>query len=138
MCLVSKRLAKSSLSLPDISGFFMDNAITTEELGIIEKNGFTFTPNGVYSDSEPSLEKWIPAWEFAKKSEGAVQFWIGDLLNYGLDEIGENEISQYLDGKNYHTHSKYAYTCKRIPKIRRRITLGYSIHEEIAYLDENG
>ena len=97
--------------------------------------GFVFTPTGVIPQDEPPLEQWIPAWEFAQKSEGAVQWWLGDLLNYGLEELPE-EVSQYLDGIKYGTKSRYASICRAIPRLRRRSLLSFEIHAEIAPFKE--
>lgn len=106
------------------------------ELQIIEQKGkFKFTPIGMVIDGQPTLEEWIPTWEYARKFEGAIQFCLGDLLNYGVKNLGENEISQYLDGKDYSTLQNYKYVCNQIPASRRRESVTFSVHYEIASVD---
>jgi hypothetical protein len=48
-----------------------------------------------------------------KGAEGAVQFWIGDYLNYGERKYGE-EYAQAVDGKRGNTWRTYARVSNRV------------------------
>jgi len=112
-----------------------ENSLVTQTNGDLVYSGFIFKENGVVPVGKPSFEQWEDAWVFANKSEGASQWWIGDLLNLGLDEYPE-EVQQLLDGKMYETKRKYQYVCKQIPNVRRRTHVSFSVHAEIAPFPE--
>lgn len=45
--------------------------------------GFTLTATGMVSKGKPTFKKWEEVGRFFERAEGAVQWWIGDWLNYG-------------------------------------------------------
>lgn len=64
------------------------------------------------------------------------QWWIGDLLAYGIEHFGEDEWPQLeadleLDPK---TAQNYAYVARNVQRVTRRENLSFSHHAEIARL----
>jgi hypothetical protein len=95
--------------------------------------------------TETSLEIDNPeglAWdEFARVGEflgslgRAYCWWVGDLLNHGEDIFGE-EFAQIEAALPHtpHTLANYRSVAARIPRTRRRRSLSFSVHAEVAYL----
>lgn len=66
---------------------------------------------------------------------GAVQWWLGDWVNYGEATYGET-YSQALEATEYEekTLRNYAYVARNIQMSRRRDNLTFSVHSEIVGL----
>lgn len=66
----------------------------------------------------------------------ASKWWIGDLCLYAEAVFGE-KASQLAEefGRSPDTLRKWAYVCERIPAVRRRTDLSFSVHSEVASLD---
>lgn len=101
-----------------------------------EQGDFEFTPVSVIPHGTPTLQSWAKTWEFVQKAEGATQWWVGDILNYGLETYPE-DVSQFLDEKDYGTKKNYQYVCKSIPASRRREAMSFSMHAEVAPFKED-
>lgn len=65
-------------------------------------------------------------------------WWIGDWLNYGEAAYGKRyrEASE-ITGLDYQTLRNYAWIVSRFPVSRRRDTLSFQHHAEVAALDEH-
>ena len=50
---------------------------------------FQLTPTGLVVRGTPKFEEWENVRGGSPEAEGAVQFWIGDWLNYGEHTYGE-------------------------------------------------
>ncbi len=85
----------------------------------------------------------IEPWEWLAycsgvRTVGAALPWIvGDLLNYGEAAYGEAVSQAYDLWEDYAqgTLSNWQYVAGRIPKVRRRETVGWSLHYEVAKLE---
>jgi hypothetical protein len=62
------------------------------------------------------------------------QFYVGDLLNFGIDNFGE-KASQFVNdlGYAYHTLENYKYVSKRIPA-DERADVPFTVYQDIAAL----
>lgn len=103
--------------------------------GIVATHGpFQLTTTGAFPTGEPTYAEWRAAVEWCQKVEKASQFWVGDLLAYG-DKYGEI-ASQVLEATDYamQTCANAKYTCNAIPPERRRASVPFSHHHEIAAL----
>jgi hypothetical protein len=61
---------------------------------------------------------------------------IGDLLNFGEKVYGETYVqAAAATGLAEQTLMNYASVCSRIPRARRRPSLPFSVHAEVAYLE---
>lgn len=96
--------------------------------------GFTLSENGLTCIGTPSFKQWEQTGEFIKRSHEAVQFWRGDWLNYGENNF--DQWTQHFDETELaaETLQKEKWVAKRVPLGRRRPSLSWSHHEEIADL----
>jgi hypothetical protein len=76
---------------------------------------------------------WMEMGDQLRVIEGAVQFWIGDWLNYGESAYGE-KYAQAIDPAQAKTWANYAYVSKSIQPSLRREAVSYSKHAMLASL----
>lgn len=96
---------------------------------------------GMYRPLGLALKKGLPyeEWEqigvTLEDIREGVNWWVGDWLNYGDAEYGEKytQAVQHT-GKAVQTLMNMAFVAKAIPISRRRETLSFSIHAEVAGL----
>lgn len=98
-------------------------------------------------DIEVTLTSWRPRsdltyeqWEAAGRQLGimgrACQWWIGDWIRYGEHAFGERYTQAIEDtGLDYQTLRNYVWVAERIDVSRRRDSLSWSHHAEVAALD---
>ena len=81
----------------------------------------------------PRSAGWERCGAFLRHVEGAVQWWIGDWLNYGEQAYGE-KYSQAMDalGTPLPTLENYAYVAGNIQTSRRHENLSFSVHSSRA------
>lgn len=91
---------------------------------------FQLSPLSLAVVGSPSIGEWAEAGERLSRIGGAVQWWIGDWLNYGEPAYGEAH-SQYIDltGYKYQTLANFAWVALQIEFSRRR---------ENSWQDEDG
>lgn len=82
-----------------------------------------------------SFEEWQAAGEFIGRAERSVQWWMGDWVRFGEAAYGEM-YSQALDAGDldYGTLRNYVYVCERFELSRRRDSLSFAHHQEVAAL----
>ena len=98
-------------------------------------SSFHLSKNGLEALGSPSFDDWVKCGDFLKNANGAVHFWIGDWLRYGEKKYGET-YAQAIDqtGYDYLTLSNDKWVASRIDPSRRRDTLSFSHHQEVADL----
>lgn len=89
------------------------------------------TATGIEFLAVPSLDEWRAAFQWVKRCEGAVQFWLGDLVLAGESMFGE-EASQEFDRE---TIRRWVWVCDKVNPDVRRQTLTFSHHEAVAHLE---
>jgi DNA modification methylase len=96
---------------------------------------FRLAETGLIVDGDPTYEEWEMCGEFLKQAEKAVQFWIGDWVNYGERKWGEM-YAQALEATDneYQTLANYKYVADNVDFSRRRENLSFSHHAEVAKL----
>lgn len=67
--------------------------------------------------------------------EGSLQWWVGDLINWGEHAFGE-KYAQAVDETEAETWRKYANIAARYPSGTRIPILSWSHHREVAYINE--
>ena len=94
---------------------------------------FTLDRTGLSVMGSPPYEEWEKCGAFLQQIEGAVQWWIGDWLNYGEHAYGE-KYSQALDatGITLRTLETCAYVAAHVESTRRRVGVGWTLHQAIA------
>jgi hypothetical protein len=101
----------------------------------IQASGFTLEKNRLTPVGNPTFKDWEEIGKFIERSSESVQFWRGDWLNYG--ENTYDQWSQYFgdDKTAYQTLANEKYVSHRIAPERRRDTLTWSHHREVADLE---
>lgn len=81
---------------------------------------------------ELSIEEWLQVTQQFLIMDGALQWWLGDLLGYGESAFGEKYTQAAdLTGRSPGTLANWAYVAKAFPPERRRETLGWWAHQEL-------
>jgi hypothetical protein len=83
---------------------------------------------------DTSFEEWSEMWVGLQATERGINFWIGDALNFG-QRFGE-EHSQVLDGFSFERQASTMRVATKFPPPRRRKNISWSVHREIAGLDD--
>src|SRR5215218_5351396 len=96
-------------------------------------NRFELTPTGIIANGEPDFVEWEALGCFLQVVEGAIQWWIGDWMNYGEGAYGEKS-SQAVDatGVQPETIAQYAYVARQVSHADRDPQLSFSHHREVA------
>ena len=96
---------------------------------------FRFTPTSVEISQSPPIEEWEGPLQFALWCQRASPWWIGDLLNWGLDRHGE-VFSQLCQGAGVSPDQlqRYQSVARRVPPANRRPGLSWSAHAAVARL----
>jgi N6-adenosine-specific RNA methylase IME4 len=96
----------------------------------------TVTETALALPATLSFEEWERTGLLLGRISRACQWWIGDWLNYGERRYGE-KYAQALDatGLDYSTLTGMAWVAKSVETCRRRQTLPWSHHAEVAALD---
>jgi hypothetical protein len=91
---------------------------------------------GLVVSGTPSLSEWESAGRALKKASGAVQWWIGDWLNYGERAYGEM-YAQALDATeyDYQTLRVQKYVANRVQLLTRSNNLSWKHHRIVAPLE---
>jgi hypothetical protein len=114
-----------------------ENTLTIRKNELVVSS-FRLLENGVLPIGNPSFEQWQQAMEFVQRSEQAVYFWIGDLLNYGETLYGET-YTQAIDatGFEYGTLANDKSVARAIPQPIRKSDLSFEHHRAVAKLEPN-
>lgn len=93
------------------------------------------SPIGLIFNNGASFEEWLDIGDKLRAVEGALQWWIGDWMNYGEKHYGET-YAQAIEatGYEYNTLANQKYVAERFEFPRRRGNLPWSHHAEVAYL----
>jgi hypothetical protein len=82
----------------------------------------------------PPLKSWEGPLQFALWCQRAGPWWIGDLVNSGEDQFGE-EFAEVCGGTlSTEMVSRYASVARRVPAHNRRHNLSWSAHAAVARL----
>lgn len=92
---------------------------------------FQLTPTGLVVSGKPSFDEWQLCGDRLKVIEGAVQFWIGDWLNFGEPAYGE-KYSQAIDQTQADTWRHYAWVSEKVGLCIRIHNLSWSHHLQVA------
>lgn len=78
----------------------------------------------------PTLDQWRQAFQWVKRCETGVAWWLGDMVVHGDNMFGEEASQEY----ERETIRKFAWVAEKVPASVRRRTLSYSHHEVVARL----
>lgn len=113
----------------------MNQDLTLKRNSDIVFGKFRLGKHGLEAVGHPSFEDWEEVGKFIQRSNEAVQFWRGDWLNFG--ENNYDTWTQHFGKEEaaYQTLANEKWVASRIPPSRRRETLSWSHHAEIADLE---
>jgi hypothetical protein len=95
----------------------------------ITPTSLSFTTNISYGEYERLAKQLLSA-------EQSIQWWLGDLLNYGERAYGERYAQAAdLSGRTVSTLSNWMWVAERFPASRRRDGVRWTMHREVAKLD---
>jgi len=108
-------------------------------LGAPSATDAEWRPTGLVFNNGITYERWTEIGGLLKRMDGALSWWWGDWCNYGERAYGE-KYSQAIDdtGLAYQTLVNYAYVSRRYNNNRRRLSLTFQHHSELAFLDDDG
>jgi len=110
--------------------------MTEINLAVLSGRGITFTATGITLPNGLSFDQWAEIGDTLQRMEMAVQFAIGDWINYGEWAYGEQYTQAIREtGRAYQTLLNYAYVARSVKLAQRRDTLTFSHHAEIAKLE---
>jgi len=112
----------------------MDNELVVAETGEIIQNGIEYTKVGLTLNDALTYDAWQKIGDQLKYFEGAIQWWIGDWLNFGERRYGEM-YTQALDEAQAKTWRNYKYVSSVFELSRRRDNSTWSHHQEVAALE---
>lgn len=96
---------------------------------------FTLTKCGMGVSGAPTFEEWRQCGSFLQRSAGAVQWWVGDWLNYGEKAYGETYTAAIeATGLHLSVLENAKWVAKAFESSRRLETLSFSHHAEVAAL----
>lgn len=107
-----------------------------KELALIPSKFFNCTSVGLEIAENTPFEDWLKIGEALQKANTAVQWWIGDWLNFGERKYGE-KYSQAIEETPYayETLRKFANVAKKVEMGVRTPNLSFDHHLRIAYLE---
>ena len=108
--------------------------IIDEQTGEIISEGMEFSKTGLTLDPRLTYGQWGDIGDQLNQIEGAIQWWIGDWLNFGEHKYGEM-YAQAVDETQGNEWRKYKYVSNAVELFRRRNNLSYSYHAEVASLE---
>jgi len=91
------------------------------------------TTVGLRAEGDMPWEVWVAFGEQLRDIEGAVQWWIGDWLNYGEHAYGE-KYAQAVSESQAKTWATYAYVARSVPMSIRMENVSWSKHQVVAPL----
>lgn len=108
----------------------------TVDPGLLDIPGCEFKPTSLTLPERLSFDHWDRIGRQLQLANMAVQWWIGDWLNYGEARYGEKYAQAVQElGRSKQVLMNYASVAKRIETSRRRDEVDYSIHVEVAGLE---
>ena len=111
------------------------DVVTQNEIGAISHGPFRATTTGlVVTEDDVPYEVWEAYGSGIRRVEGAIQWLIGDWLNYGERKYGEM-YTQGLEPSEYDLLAKYKWVSGAVESCFRKQELSWSHHKEVAKLE---
>jgi hypothetical protein len=105
----------------------------------LRKNGAglpgTATDVSLTLAGDTTWEEWVAGLRLLGRMDRAIQWWIGDMVNWGEERFGER-FAQGVEalGLAPHTVVNYAWVARAVPVSRRRELLTFEHHAVVAPL----
>ena len=112
------------------------NEMVDKNTGEIKQAGIEYSKIGLILDDSIEYDVWQDIGDWLKNTEGAIQWYIGDWLNFGERRYGEL-YSQALDaGANPQTWMDYKWVSGKVKTSLRNEALNFNHHRVVAPLTE--
>ena len=99
------------------------------------------TKNRLEIDGSLTFEEWKQSFLVLRQASISVQFWIGDLINYGKDKFGRETIVAVLEEYDFKykqgTKNDFSWVARQIEPSLRKENLSFSHHKEVTGLSLN-
>lgn len=114
----------------------MTEALAERPVTLFDIPDCEFTTTSLKLPEKLSFDHWARIGRQLQLADLAVQWWIGDWLNYGEPRYGE-KYAQAIEefGRKKQTLMNYAYVARAIEPSRRREIVDFSTHAEVASLE---
>ncbi len=88
-------------------------------------------------DDNLSMKEWKNNLRILRVVNDAVQFWIGDLINFGREKYGIGYVHESMEKFEYEkqTLKDYRWVAEKVQPSLRKDTLSFSHHKEVAFLE---
>jgi hypothetical protein len=114
----------------------MTTNLTKRDPRDLDLPGFRLTSTAAVPIGRATLDQWRAAMQFVSRCETGVQFWRGDLLNYGYAAYGELASQEDGDGlPAYGTLRNEKWVAERVPVSLRSDKLTFEHHKVVAPLE---
>lgn len=118
-----------------MSSAIAEQAPLPPNAGLFEIPGCEFTPTQLTLPNKLSFDHWERIGRQLQLADLAVQWWIGDWLNYGESRYGDKYTQAVEEfGRKKQTLMNYAYVARKIEPSRRREIVDFTTHAEVASL----
>ena len=98
---------------------------------LIVPKGFACEASQLTITGKPTYSQWEACGETLRKIEGAVQWWIGDWLNYGEHAYGE-KYAQAVTASEVDTWRHYAWVADHVDSWIRIHDVSWTHHRQVA------
>ncbi|MHB8731757.1 MAG: DUF1016 N-terminal domain-containing protein [bacterium] len=95
----------------------------------------TVTPVSLALANGLTYEDWCHVVAGLGAVEGAVQWWLGDALNFGARAYGE-KYAQAVDETQAHTWAQYAWVASRFETSTRVEIVPWTVHRDLAGVED--
>jgi hypothetical protein len=102
----------------------------------IEVSSFKLHKNGISPIGDPSFEEWQSCMQYILNASKHVNWWLGDMLNYGEKRYGIM-YQEWLNktGLDIQTLRNAKWVASKIEPSLRRYNLSFDHHKEVASLE---
>jgi N6-adenosine-specific RNA methylase IME4 len=109
--------------------------VTTLAIGdrdeALQYGAFSLKPTALVVKGKPSFDEWTECGVWLQHIAGALQFWIGDWLNFGERAYGE-KYAQAVDESQADVWRVYASVADNVPLLMRINNLSWTHHYQVA------
>jgi hypothetical protein len=140
--LTPEQLALMGYQIPQTRHMVVDalpaGAIVPQGDGTFRAGEFMLTPVGVQIPDGTSADSWSELGDVLLKLNGAIQWLIGDWLNYG-NRVWGKTYEDIAEVTGYEVESLYnlASVCAKIPFSLRNENLDFSHHSVVAHIPDS-
>jgi hypothetical protein len=107
------------------------------QLAPLRLGKFRFDAQGMHVEGNPTLEEWGAGMQALQTMERGIQFFVGDMINWGQERFGEH-AAQWVDARDWKEETVRAYTwvAKKVAPEDRMLDAGvpFAHHMAVATL----